>query len=57
MDKLVAQGRTGVMAGAGFYDWGGQDPTTLFEARDRRLLELKRALRAIGTMAGAGRKP
>jgi len=54
VDRLVAEGRTGVMAGAGFYDWGGQDPATLFEARDRRLLELKRALRSIGTMAGIG---
>jgi 3-hydroxybutyryl-CoA dehydrogenase len=56
VDALVAAGRTGVMAGAGFYDWGGQDPAALFEARDRRLLALKRALRRIGTMAGAARE-
>jgi 3-hydroxybutyryl-CoA dehydrogenase len=55
LDSAVAAGRTGVMAGAGFYDWGKADPATLFEARDRRLLALKRALRQIGTMAGAGR--
>ncbi|WP_137124928.1 3-hydroxyacyl-CoA dehydrogenase family protein [Roseomonas sp. HF4] len=55
LDALVARGRTGVMAGAGFYDWGGKDPETLFEERDRRLLALRRALREIGTMAGLER--
>lgn len=55
LDALVASGRTGVMAGAGYYDWGGKDTARLFEARDRRLMALKRALREIGTMAGAGR--
>jgi len=52
LDRLVAEGRTGVMSGAGYYDWGGKDPETLFEERDRRLLALRRALREIGTMAG-----
>lgn len=56
VDALVAQGRTGVMAGAGFYDWPGETAEVL-EARDRRLLALKRALRQIGTMAGEGREP
>lgn len=55
LDALVAQGRTGVMSGAGFYDWGGKDPATLFEERDRRLLALRKALREIGTMAGLER--
>lgn len=55
VDALVAAGRTGVMAGAGFYDWGA-DPAALFEARDAKLLALKRAMREIGTMAGAGRR-
>lgn len=55
LDALVVGGRTGVMAGAGFYDWGGKDPATLFEERDRRLLALRRALREIGTMAGLER--
>jgi 3-hydroxybutyryl-CoA dehydrogenase len=54
LDKLVAAGRTGVMAGAGYYDWG-QDTQKLFAARDRRLMALKKALREIGTMAGATR--
>ncbi len=55
LDELIAAGRTGVMSGAGYYDWGGRDPAELFEERDRRLLALKRALRGIGTMAGEGR--
>lgn len=54
LDRLVAEGRTGVMAGAGYYDWP-KDTERLFAARDRRLMALKRALREIGTMAGAGR--
>jgi 3-hydroxybutyryl-CoA dehydrogenase len=55
VDALVAEGRTGVMAGAGFYDWPGETAEVL-EARDRRLMALKRALRQIGTMAGEGRE-
>ena len=54
-DRLVAEGRSGVMAGAGHYDWNAP-PAELFAERDRRLLALKRALRGIGTMAGQGRK-
>jgi 3-hydroxybutyryl-CoA dehydrogenase len=54
LDTLVAAGRTGVLAGAGYYDWP-QDPATLFEARDRRLIALKQAMREIGTMAGLER--
>lgn len=54
LDRLVAAGRTGVLAGAGYYDWPG-DPAALFEARDRRLIALKQAMRRIGTMAGLDR--
>lgn len=54
LDRLVAEGRTGVLAGAGYYDWPA-DPAALFEARDRRLIALKQALRSIGTMAGLER--
>jgi 3-hydroxybutyryl-CoA dehydrogenase len=54
LDRLVAEGRTGVLAGAGYYDWPG-DPAALFEARDRRLIALKQAMRKIGTMAGLER--
>ncbi len=54
LDRLIASGRSGVMAGAGYYDWPG-DAGSLFAARDRRLMALKRAMRQIGTMAGATR--
>jgi 3-hydroxybutyryl-CoA dehydrogenase len=51
LDRLIAQGRTGVMAGAGFFDYGDKPAPTLFRERDLKLLELKRALR---TIAGDG---
>jgi 3-hydroxybutyryl-CoA dehydrogenase len=54
LDKLIAAGRTGVMAGAGYYEWGA-DTAKLMAARDRRLMALKKALREIGTMAGSTR--
>lgn len=54
LDKLIEEGRTGVMSGAGYYDWGG-DTQALMAARDRRLMALKKAMREIGTMAGATR--
>lgn len=54
IDALVAAGRTGVLAGAGHYDWPGE-PASLFEARDRKLIALKQALRTIGTLAGLER--
>ena len=54
LDALVEQGRTGVLAGGGYYDWPG-DPATLFQDRDKRLIELKQAMRKIGTMAGLER--
>ncbi len=52
VDALCAQGRTGVMAGSGFFDWGGRSPAELFRERDRRLLALKKAFRAIGPLEG-----
>ena len=52
LDRLVASGRTGVMAGQGFFDWGDQSPEELFRERDRRLLKLKQALRGIPPMMG-----
>jgi 3-hydroxybutyryl-CoA dehydrogenase len=48
LDRLVDAGRTGVMGGAGFFDYGGRSPDELFRARDERLLSLKRHLRRIG---------
>jgi 3-hydroxybutyryl-CoA dehydrogenase len=52
LDRLVAEGRTGVLAGRGYFDWGGRAPEELFRERDRKLLALKRALRSIGRMEG-----
>jgi 3-hydroxybutyryl-CoA dehydrogenase len=52
LDKLISEGRTGVMAGKGYFDWGGRSPEDLFQERDRKLLALKQALRAIGPMEG-----
>jgi 3-hydroxybutyryl-CoA dehydrogenase len=53
VERLIAEGRTGVMAGKGFFDWGGESPAELFRERDRRLLALKRAMREIGPMQGS----
>ena len=47
LEKLIAEGRGGVMSGAGFYDYGGRPADELFRARDIELLQLKRALEAI----------
>lgn len=47
VDRLLAEGRTGVLAGRGFYDYGGRDPAALFRDRDLKLLALKRAWRRI----------
>jgi 3-hydroxybutyryl-CoA dehydrogenase len=52
LDGLIAEGRTGVMAGKGYFDWGDRTPEELFQERDRKLLALKQALRAIGPMEG-----
>ena len=52
LDKLIEEGRTGVMAGTGYFDWGDRSPEELFRERDRKLLALKQALRKIGPMEG-----
>ena len=52
IDALCAEGRTGVMAGRGFFDWGDRPPEELFRDRDRRLLQLKKAMKAVGRMEG-----
>lgn len=52
LDKLCAEGRTGVMEGRGYYDWGGRPPEELFRERDRKLLALKKAMKDIGRMEG-----
>jgi 3-hydroxybutyryl-CoA dehydrogenase len=56
LSTLLAQGHTGVMSGQGFFDWEGRSPEALFHERDRKLLALKQALRAIGPMTGKARK-
>ena len=52
LDRLIEAGRTGVMEGKGYFDWGDRSPEELFRERDRKLLALKQALRAIGPMEG-----
>lgn len=52
LDRLIAAGRTGVMSGKGYFDWGDHSPEELFRERDRKLLALKQALRRIGPMEG-----
>lgn len=47
LEKLIAEGRGGVMSGAGFFDYGGRSPEDLFRERDLELLELKAMLEAI----------
>ena len=52
LDRLIAAGRSGVIAGKGYYDWGGRSPAEWLAERDRKLLALKRALAAIAPMHG-----
>ena len=44
LDRLIAAGRIGVRAGAGFYDYGDRPAEELFHDRDLRLLRLKAQL-------------
>ena len=55
LDALLAEGRNGVMSGQGFFDWEGRPPEQLFQERDRKLLALKQAFRAIGPLTGKER--
>jgi 3-hydroxybutyryl-CoA dehydrogenase len=48
LDELVSHGCTGVMAGRGFYAYGGRSPGELFRGRDRKLLALKKFLNELG---------
>jgi len=52
LDRLIAAGRTGVISGKGYFDWGGRSAEELLGERDRKLLALKRALRGIPPMRG-----
>jgi 3-hydroxybutyryl-CoA dehydrogenase len=46
LNTLLAQGRTGVSAGMGFYEYGSKSPKEIYEERDRQLLALKRLTNA-----------
>ena len=47
LTRLIDEGRTGVRAGAGFYDYGNASAEDLFKARDTKLLKLKQAIKKI----------
>ncbi|MCC7271020.1 MAG: 3-hydroxyacyl-CoA dehydrogenase family protein [Alphaproteobacteria bacterium] len=51
LERLVDAGRTGVDAGAGYYDYGGRGAAELFRERDRKLFALKRAWRGVADIA------
>lgn len=44
LERLVEDGRTGVRAGAGFYDYNGETMENLLHQRDLGLLQLKKTL-------------
>jgi 3-hydroxybutyryl-CoA dehydrogenase len=48
LERLLAEGRGGVMQGRGFFDYDGRSPDELFASRDAKLLSLKRHLRKLG---------
>ena len=50
LDKAIAEGRTGILAGAGYFDWKGRSAEEWFRVRDRKLVALKKALRDIGSL-------
>jgi 3-hydroxybutyryl-CoA dehydrogenase len=47
LDRLIEQGRSGVMAGAGFYAYAARSAVDLFRERDIKLLKLKAAWQQI----------
>lgn len=50
LDELIRMGRTGVMAGKGFFDYRGRPAEALFRERDLKLLALQRFLRQLGDL-------
>jgi 3-hydroxybutyryl-CoA dehydrogenase len=50
LDELVKMGRTGVMAGKGFFDYRGRSAEALFRERDLKLLALRRFLEQLGDL-------
>lgn len=55
LDRLIKDGRAGVMSGAGFYDYGGRTAEGLLRERDLNLLRLKALQTAID--AGGSNDP
>lgn len=51
LSRLIEEGRTGVQAAAGFYDYGDAPAETLYKQRDLQLLQLKNALKTIERQA------
>jgi 3-hydroxybutyryl-CoA dehydrogenase len=50
LDEHVTTGRTGVMAGRGFFDYRGRSAEALFRERDLKLLALKKFLVQLGDL-------
>jgi 3-hydroxybutyryl-CoA dehydrogenase len=50
LDELIRTGRTGVMAGKGFFDYRGRPAEALFRERDLKLLVLQKFLRQLGDL-------
>jgi len=50
LDELIKIGRTGVMAGKGFFNYGGRPAEALFRERDLKLLALQKCLRQLGDL-------
>lgn len=48
LDELIKMGRTGVMAGKGFFDYRGRCAEDLFRERDLKLLALRKFLAKLG---------
>jgi 3-hydroxybutyryl-CoA dehydrogenase len=48
LDELIKTGRTGVMAGKGFFDYRGRSAEALFRERDLKLLALRKFLVQLG---------
>ena len=50
LDELIKMGRTGVMAGKGFFDYHGRSAEALFRERDLKLLALRKFLVQLGDL-------
>ena len=50
LDALVKMGRTGVIAGKGFFDYHGRSAEALFRERDLKLLALRKFLAQLGDL-------